>query len=137
MERPAARRLVVGGLLTLLCAQLLYAALMLSALYKQYQEPELQVNGLVCKNVADHLSLLVRVGKSLRESTLERCLAPYRERIGVDDGTVAEDVKITDMHGAVLYQWEDAPKGTFAVPGSAKPLFGQLKTFDSDRYFWL
>ena len=38
------RRLLTGGILALLCAQLLYAALMLSALYKQYQEPVFQIN---------------------------------------------------------------------------------------------
>ena len=69
------RSLFLGGLAALLCAQILYGALMLSALYKQYEGPVVQVNALLCRDISDHLSLLVRVGKSLRPQTVDRFLA--------------------------------------------------------------
>lgn len=61
------RRLLAVGVPVLLCTQLLYGALMLSALARQYREPVIQTNGIVCQDIAAHLSLLVRVGKSLRQ----------------------------------------------------------------------
>lgn len=130
MERLSASRLLIGGLLTLLCAQLLYGALMFSALYKQYQEPELQVSGLLCKDMADHLSLLVRVGKSLRPSTLERALAPYSGRASV------EKLVVTDGSDAVLYQSGEGSRTAFTVPATAKALFGEIRSFDTDRDLW-
>ena len=98
MPQPPLRRLFVGGILALLCAQLLYGTLMLSALYKQYQEPVFQINGLVCQDIADHLGLLVRVGKSLRPLTLERFLSQYQTR------TEAENIAVADTDGNVIYQ---------------------------------
>ena len=80
MKQSGLKRLLVGGFLALLITQLLYGALMLSALYKQYQAPILQVNGLLCKDMADHLGLFVRVGKSLRPSTVEKFFTPFRGR---------------------------------------------------------
>ncbi len=131
MERLSVSRLLIGGLLTLLCAQLLYGALMFSALYRQYQEPELQVSGLMCKDMADHLSLLVRVGKSLRPSTLERVFAPHRDR------AQSENVIVTDADGALLYQWDSETRGSFVTPNTAKTLFGDIRTFDTSREFWV
>ena len=90
MTQLPLRRLLAGGVLALLCAQLLYGALMLSALYKQYQEPVFQINGLVCQDIADHLGLLVRVGKSLRPQTVERFLSHYRTRTEADNIAVAD-----------------------------------------------
>ena len=49
------RRIFLGGLVALLCAQILYGTLMLSALYKQYEEPVVQINALLCRDISDHL----------------------------------------------------------------------------------
>ena len=131
MERPSVSRLLIGGFVTLLCAQLLYGALMFSALYKQYQEPELQLRGLLCKDMADHLSLLVRVGKSLRLSTLERSFAPYRGRADV------EKVIVTNEKGVVLYQWDEEERDAFAAPQTSKLLLGDIRTFDTASDLWV
>ena len=130
MRQLPFRRLLTGGILALLCAQLLYGALMLSALYKQYQEPVFQINGLVCQDIADHLGLLVRVGKSLRPQTIERFLAQYRTR------TEAENIAVTDVSGNVIYQWNDGAKTHLTAPADAKPVFGPLKKFSTDESFW-
>ena len=130
MRRLSFRRLLAGGILALLCAQILYGALMLSALYKQYQEPVFQINGLVCQDIADHLGLLVRVGKSLRPQTLERFLSLYRTR------TEAENIAVTDTSGNILYQWTTGGDNVLVVPPEAKPVFGNLKKFSTDDDFW-
>ncbi len=124
------RRLLAGGILALLCAQLLYGALMLSALYKQYQEPVFQINGLVCQDIADHLGLLVRVGKSLRPQTVERFLSQYHTR------TEAENIAVTDAAGRVIYQWDALGETDLHTPADAKPVFGPLKKFSTDDSFW-
>ena len=131
MKQRGLKRLFIGGLLALLIAQLLYGALMLSALYKQYQAPILQVNGLLCKDMADHLSLLVRVGKSLRPSTVEKFIAPFRGRTNV------HNLAVIDREGKVIYQWEkDAPTAV-SIPDDAKPVFGPVKTFTAGGLIWL
>ena len=131
MKQSGLKRLLIGGFLALLVAQLLYGALMLSALYKQYQAPILQVNGLLCKDMADHLGLLVRVGKSLRPSTVEKFFAPFRGRTNV------HNLAVIDKEGKVIYQWEkDAPTAV-SIPNDAKQVFGPVKTFSTDGLIWL
>lgn len=124
------RRLLTGGILALLCAQLLYGALMLSALYKQYQEPVFQINGLVCRDIADHLGLLVRVGKSLRPQTVERFLSLYRTR------TEAENIAVTDASGRVIFQWDKNGSPELFTPPDAKAVFGSVQKFSTDDNFW-
>ncbi|HJD96685.1 MFS transporter [Mailhella massiliensis] len=124
------RRLLTGGILALLCAQLLYGALMLSALYKQYQEPVFQINGLVCRDIADHLGLLVRVGKSLRPQTVERFLSLYRTR------TEAENIAVTDASGKIIFQWDRNEKAELFSPPDAKAVFGNVRKFSTDDSFW-
>lgn len=123
-------RLFMGGLITLLITQLLFGALVISALYKQYQEPILQLNGLLCKDMADHLGLLVRVGKSLRPSTLERFFAPFHGHTNVSNLVVAS----TDSE--VIYQWEKVEKSELDIPKNAKNVFGSVRKFDTDQNFW-
>lgn len=130
MTQLPLRRLLAGGVLALLCAQLLYGALMLSALYKQYQEPVFQINGLVCQDIADHLGLLVRVGKSLRPQTVERFLSHYRTR------TEADNIAVADASGRVIYQWKSDGSSTLMVPAGASPVFGQVRKFSTDDDFW-
>lgn len=130
MHQLPLRRLFVGGILALLCAQLLYGALMLSALYKQYQEPVFQINGLVCQDIADHLGLLVRVGKSLRPLTLERFLSQYHTR------TEAENIVVADTKGKILYQWAEHDENRIVTPSDAKTVFGQVRKFSTDDSFW-
>ena len=130
MRQLPLRRLLTGGILALLCAQLLYGALMLSALYKQYQEPVFQINGLICQDIAEHLGLLVRVGKSLRPQTVERFLSQYHTR------TEAENLAVTDAVGHVIHQWDKNGSDTLFSPADAKPIFGQLKKFSTEDRFW-
>ncbi|WP_458400624.1 MFS transporter [Mailhella sp.] len=125
------KRLFLGGLLTLLLAQLLYGALMLSALYKQYQHPVLQVNGLLCKNMADHLSLLVRAGKSLRPTTVEKFFAPFRGRTNV------HNLAVIDKEGKVIYQWEKDSLELVSIPNDASQVFGPVRTFNAGGLIWL
>ena len=130
MTDTSLRRLLTGGILALLCAQLLYGALMLSALYKQYQEPVFQINGLVCRDIADHLGLLVRVGKSLRPQTVERFLSLYRTR------TEAENIVVTDGAGNVIYQWDKHGGPRIVPPANANTVFGNVRKFSTDEQFW-
>ena len=130
MQQHPLRRLLAGGIVALLCAQLLYGALMLSALYKQYQEPVFQTSGLVCQDIADHLGLLVRVGKSLRPRTVERFLSLYHTR------TEAENIAVTDHSGNVIYQWARNGASRIAIPADAKTVFGQIRKFSTDDSFW-
>lgn len=122
--------LLAGGIAALLCAQCLYGALVLSALYKQYREPALIVQGLLCENIADHLSRLVRFGKTLRVQTLEHFLDPYYSR------TDAENIVITDSSGTVLTAWTP-PGRTFPIPEKSKVLYNSVREFPDDRYIWL
>ena len=66
--RPRLLRLLIGGLFALLCAQMLYGALMFSALYNQYEKPTVKVAGLLCNDIAEHLSLLDRKSTRLNSS---------------------------------------------------------------------
>ncbi len=123
-------RLLAGGIAALLCAQLLYGALVLSALYKQYREPALIVQGLLCENIADHLSRLVRFGKTLRVQTLEHFLDPYHGR------TDAENIVITDKAGNVLAAWA-SPGATFPIPEKNRGLYDSVREFSDDSHVWL
>lgn len=129
MEAGKMRRLFIGGIIALFCAQILYGALMLSAMYKQYQEPFFKVNGLLCKDMADHLSLLVRVGKSLRQSTLEKYFKPFRGRIAV------ENIIVFDANDTTLFVWN--PKSTISleVPNQKSPLFANVSKGENDDSF--
>ena len=130
MHQLPLRRLFIGGILALLCAQLLYGTLMLSALYKQYQEPVFQINGLICQDIADHLGFLVRVGKSLRPQTLERFLSQYHTR------TEAENIAVTDTKGNVIHQWAKNGPLSLVTPPDAKTVFGQVQKFSTSDNFW-
>ena len=130
MRQLPLRRLFIGGIFALLCAQLLYGTLMLSALYKQYQEPVFQINGLICQDIADHLGFLVRVGKSLRPKTLERFLSQYHTR------TEAENIAVTDTDGNVIHQWAKNGPDRIVIPTDAKTVFGQVQKFSTKDGFW-
>lgn len=123
------RRILIGGILSLLLAQILFGALMLSALYKQYQEPIFQINGLLCQDIANHLGLLERAGKSLRAATVERFLSHYRSR------TEAENIAVASPSGHIIYQWKKDGPSSLLPPADAKSISGQLKKFSSDDSF--
>ena len=131
MKGHGFKRLAAGGLITLLVTQLLYGALILSALYKQYQEPILQVNGLLCKDMADHLSLFVRAGKSLRPSTVQKSFGAFLRRTDV------HNLAVVDTQGKVIYQWEEDAPAAADIPRNATPLFGPVKTFSGGGLIWL
>ena len=103
---------------------------MLSALYKQYQNPMIQAHGLLCSDIADHLSLLVRVGKSLRPSTVEKFCLPFRER------TDAHDLAVTSASGDVIYRWDSTAEKNISVPKDAQQIFDGVNTFSSREALW-
>ena len=131
MRRHGVRRLFLGGLLTLLIAQMLYGALMLSALYKQYQDPILQINGMLCKDLSDRLGFQVRVGKALRASTVERFDEPLRDRTEINAFAVAAP------DGRILYQWNDSGQERLIIPRNTRQVFGPVRTFSSATKIWL
>ena len=124
-------RLFLGGLLTLLIAQMLYGALMLSALYKQYQDPILQINGMLCKDLSDRLGFQVRVGKALRPSTVERFVEPIRK------STEIHELAVAAPDGRIIYQWNDGGLDSLIIPREAKQVFGPVRTFSSASRLWL
>lgn len=130
MAHPSLRRLFIGGLIALLCAQVLYGALMLSALYKQYEKPNVTVNGLLCTDIADHLSLFIRVGKSLRPQTVAHFLEPYQAR------TEAVNLAVTDTGGNVIGQTDENAPSRIAIPAEAQTVFGSLKRFSDEKHIW-
>lgn len=131
MKANRIKRLFLGCFLTLLIAQVLYGALMLSALYDQFQRPLLQVNGLLCKDLSDHLGLLLRVGKSLRPSTIERSIKPY-----YNDGNVSE-LAVTEADGSIIYQRGANTRRILTVPNEAAEVFGPVKRFNASGNIWL
>ena len=129
-RRGGRARLLAGGVAALLCAQVLYGALVLSALYKQYRQPALVVQGLMCEDIAGHLSRLVRFGKTLRAQTLEHFLDPYHGR------TDAENLVVINRSGDVLAAW-NAPGASFPVPEKSRVLYGSVREFADDGHIWL
>jgi len=129
MGESKLRRLFIGGLLALFCAQVLYGALMLSALYKQYQDPIFKVNGLLCKDMANHLSLLVRVGKSLRYSTLDKYFTPFRERIDI------ENLAVVDNDNNIIFLWHPDEPVSLQSSAPATALFDNVSKSETADAF--
>ena len=84
----------------------------------------------MCRDIADHLALLVRVGMSLRPQTLERFLSLYRTR------TEAENIAVTDAAGKIIFQWDKNGSPELFAPPDAKAVFGSVQKFSTDDSFW-
>ena len=93
------RRITLGGLLSLVLAQILYGGLIFSALFTQYEKPVSMINSMVCIDMADHLGFLLRAGKNITPKTASIFLERYRSR------TDADIMVIADARGAVIARW--------------------------------
>ncbi len=84
------KKIFFCGLAALLCAQILYGALVFSSLYKQFQEPPLHLNSIVSRDIADHLSLVTRAGKKLTPKTAASVINRYQGHVDADDILVTD-----------------------------------------------
>ncbi len=84
------RRFFICGLAALLCAQMLYGALIFSSLHKHFQEPALHLNAIACRDIADHLRLITRAGKKLTRKTAASIIGRYYGRVEADDILVTD-----------------------------------------------
>ncbi|MBP3729998.1 MAG: MFS transporter [Mailhella sp.] len=95
-------KLLLYGLIALLCTQALYGALVFSALHKQFQSPLIQLNGMVCRDIADYMGLLVRVGKKITPKTAGSYIGKYYGHASADN------ILVADTTGQILYQSDPA-----------------------------
>lgn len=125
------RTFMLGGLTALLCAQLLYGVLVLSALHKQYVKPMLAVQALVCEELGNRLGRMTRLGKEPgRINRLEEILAPYA-------GAAADSLLVLDSQGRVLAGWGATPGDVFSFPAQSRQLQGQIREFSQHGRLWL
>ncbi|MBO6001878.1 MAG: hypothetical protein J6P53_00100 [Mailhella sp.] len=109
------RRFFICGLATLLCAQMLYGALIFSSLYKHFQETALHLNGIVCRDIAVHLSLITRAGKKLPLKTAASVIDRYYGRVEADD------ILVTDPAFRVLVQMSSERSAAPPLPEGHAP----------------
>lgn len=128
---PSRLPFLIGGLVALICAQILYAALVLSALHKQYDKPMLAVRALVCDHVANRLGRMTRMGKAPeRIAHLDQLLAAYAD-------TEPDALLVLRADGTVLEGW-GWPKGvTFPMPMQPRLLREGIHEFSQDGSLWL
>lgn len=130
------RRLYIGGFLALLCAQLLYGALALSSLHKQYGEPATTLQSMVCKDLASHLSMLVRFGKKLDARTVGTFLNRYEGRFS------AANIVVTTAAGEIISSWKPVTDArgtthTLSLPRVTKKLKDGTRSFSAHGCLWL
>ncbi|NLY40278.1 MAG: hypothetical protein GX055_01470, partial [Desulfovibrionales bacterium] len=122
---------ILGGLAALLCAQVFYGALVLSALHKQYAKPMQAVQALVCEELGNRLGRMTRLGKEPgRMAQLESLLASYRSE-------VTDSLLIVDAQGKVLAGWGQEQGTSFSLPAQNTTPQGQTEEFSRDGYSWL
>ena len=109
------RRFFICGLATLLCAQMLYGALVFSSLYKHFQAPALHLNSIVCRDIAVHLSLITRAGKKLPLKTAASVIDRYYGRVEADD------ILVTDPAFRVLVQMSSGRTAALPLPEDHAP----------------
>jgi MFS family permease len=122
---------VLGGLAALLCAQVLYGALVLSALHKQYAKPMQAVQTLVCEELGNRLGRMTRLGKEPgRIAQLESLLASYRSE-------VTDSLLVLDAQKKVLAGWGQEQGTSFSLPAQSTTPQDQTEKFSRDGYSWL
>lgn len=122
---------LAGGLLALVLTQLLYGALVLSALDRQYEQPMLEVRALICEDLGRRLDRLARLGKDPdRIPRLEDTLAPYASE-------QVDSLLILDASGAVLAGWGKARGAVLPLSDQAQNLTPTVRTFSRDAVLWL
>ena len=129
------RRLLIGGLATLLAAQCLYGILTLATLYKSYKTSLVSVQAIASEKFSLDLSRLARFGKDPErvEDMAER-VRRFCEIAGVSR------LAVLDGKGRSIAAWpSDAPEAP-PVPqdeNKLKTLHGEVKTFDADGKVWI
>jgi predicted MFS family arabinose efflux permease len=122
---------LLGGLAALLCAQMLYGVLVLSALHKQYAKPMLAVQALVCDKLGSRLGIMTRLGKTPeRMAHLDRILAPYAD-------AAPDALLVLGTGGRVLEGWGRPRGSVFRLPAKPDALHGETAEFSMDGSIWL
>lgn len=130
---PSRSRLpfLLGGLAALLCAQVLYGVLVLSALHKQYVKPMLAVQALTCEELGHRLGLMTRLGKTPeRIERLEQILSAYTD-------TASDTLLVLGGDGRVLEGWGRPKNSVFRLPAGPDTVRGDIVEFSQDGSLWL
>lgn len=122
---------LLGGLAALLCAQMLYGVLVLSALHKQYAKPMLAVQALVCDKLGNRLGIMTRLGKPPeRMAHIDRILAPYAD-------AAPDALLVLGSGGRVLEGWGRPLGSVFRLPAKPDAMHGETAEFSLDGSIWL
>lgn len=127
---------LLGGLAALVCAQIFYGALVLSALHKQYSGPTLAVQALVCEELGQRLGRMTRLGKEPeRIAGLDSLLAPYA-------GANTDALLVLDGQNKILagwspHHWRLEHGESFIFPEKLGQLQGQVHKFSQGNSQWL
>ena len=129
------RRLLIGGLATLLAAQCLYGILTLATLYKSYKTSLVSVQAIASEKFSLDLSRLARFGKDPErvEDMAER-VRRFCEIAGVSR------LAVLDGKGRSIAAWPSDASEAPPVPqdeNKLKTLHGEVKTFDADGKVWI
>ncbi len=129
------RRLLIGGLATLLAAQCLYGILTLATLYKSYKTSLVSVQAIASEKFSLDLSRLARFGKDPErvEDMAER-VRRFCEIAGVSR------LAVLDGKGRSIAAWpSDASEAPPVLQdeNKLKTLHGEVKTFDADGKVWI
>ncbi|GAB1409901.1 hypothetical protein MASR1M90_10550 [Desulfovibrionales bacterium] len=122
---------ILGGLCALLCAQVLYGALVLSALHKQYAKPMQAVQALVCQELGNRLGRMTRLGKEpARIAQLDAVLTPYASGM-------MDSLMVLDGQRKVLAGWGQDLGTLFVLPEERHILHNNIETFSWSGHTWL
>lgn len=125
---------LVGGLVVLLCAQLIYGALALSAVQNKYYESAIAMQVMTCEKLASDLSRMARLGmEPARVNNLDEQLEQYGHR------TSAQRLLVLDAEGTLLASWEREaqPVSSVSLPATTKLLRGGVREFQDGESLWL
>lgn len=122
---------LLGGLSALLCAQVLYGVLVLSALHKQYVKPMLAVQALTCEELGHRLGLMTRLGKTPeRIERLGQILASYKD-------TASDTLLVLGADDRVLEGWGRPKHSVFPLPARPDTVRKDIAQFSQDGSLWL
>ena len=130
-QRRSRLPFLLGGLAALLCAQVLYGVLVLSALHKQYVKPMLAVQALTCEELGHRLGLMTRLGKTPeRIERLGQILTAYKD-------TASDTLLVLGAGGRVLEGWGRPRNSVFHLPAEHDTVRGDIVEFSKDGSLWL
>ena len=132
---PSRKRLLIGGLATLLAAQCLYGILTLATLYKSYKTSLVSVQAIASEKFSLDLSRLARFGKDPeRVEDMDGRVRRFCETAGVSR------LAVLDGNGRPISAWPSGAPEAPPVPqdeNKLKTLHGEVKTFDADGRVWI